>query len=79
MLTPKQFAARADLARLKVGTAARNGAQLVLVDGLTVYAAAQQLGVSHQPIYRSVSACNESVENARQEIAYLQNLINESR
>lgn len=63
-MTDEQFNALAQLMRLRA-SASRDALRLVLVDGLSVPAAAQQAGVPHQAVYKLQASAQRAIEAAR--------------
>lgn len=63
-MTDQQFNALAQLMRLRV-SASSYALNLVLVDGLSVPAAAQQAGVPHQAVYKLQASAQRAIEAAR--------------
>lgn len=61
MMSPAQFAALAELLRLR-GGASEEVARLVLVEGLTPAEAARQTGASPQAVSNAVSRCRRGME-----------------
>lgn len=64
MMTAEQFAALADLLRLRQ-SASREAARLVMVDGLSTGAAAELAGVSSQAVSNALASCQRGIELAR--------------
>lgn len=64
-MTPDQFAALAQLLRLRGGPP-REAARLVLVDGLTAHQAADVTGLSLRQVYAAVQRCRDGLQLARQ-------------
>lgn len=62
-MTDEQFTALAQLMRLRA-SASHDALRLVLVDGLSVPAAAQQAGVPHQAVYRLQASAQRAIEAA---------------
>lgn len=63
-MTPTQFDALAQLLRLLPGSASRELARLVLVDGLTQAEAATRLGATQQAAYNAVQRVREGQDLA---------------
>jgi len=63
-LTLEQFAALAQLMRLRQSPS-RDALHLVLIDGMTHTAAAQQAGIPRQNISRQVASAKRTIEAAR--------------
>lgn len=63
-MTPDQFAALADLLRLRDG-GAREAARLVLVEGLSITQAGERAGVSRQSAGNTVARCRAGLELVR--------------
>ncbi len=63
-MTPDQFAALAELLRLRAGPA-QEVARLVLVQGLTVADAARELGMGYHLAYKAVKRAQEGLALAR--------------
>ena len=63
-VTDEQFTALAKLMRLRA-SGSREALRLVLVDGLSVPAAAQQAGVPHQAVYKLQASAQRAIEAAR--------------
>ena len=63
-MTATQFSALSQLMRLRV-SASSYALNLVLVDGLSVPAAAQQAGVPHQAVYKLKASAQRAIEAAR--------------
>lgn len=61
MMTPAQFAALAELLRLRGGPS-EDAARLVLVEGLTPAAAARQAGASPQAVSNALARCRRGME-----------------
>ena len=61
MMSPAQFAALAELLRLR-GGASEEAARLVLVDGLAPAEAARQTGASPQAVSNAVTRCRRGME-----------------
>lgn len=64
MMTPDQFAALAELLRLR-GGASEDAARLVLVEGLTPAEAARQAGASPQAVSNALARCRRGMELAK--------------
>lgn len=63
-MTETQFAALAKLLRLRDGTSAE-AARLVLVDAMSITAAAERLGVTYRAAHMAVSRARAGAELAR--------------
>lgn len=63
-MAPDQFTALATLLRLRDGASAE-AARLVLVDGLTITAAAARLGMTYRAAHMAVSRARSGLELAR--------------
>lgn len=63
-MTPEQFEALAELMRLQQ-SASREALRLVLIDGLTHAAAAEQAGAIRTDVTRRVSSAKRTLELAR--------------
>lgn len=64
MMTAEQFAALAELLRLRQ-SASREAARLVLVEGMSVGEAAQRAGISSQGVSNALASCQRGIELAR--------------
>jgi len=67
-MTPDQFAALADLLRLRSGPA-RECARLVLVDGSSTIDAAASLGMQYRAAAAAVQRARQGLELARRAVA----------
>ena len=63
-MTPDAFAALAKLLRLRDGLQ-KDGARLVLVDGLRPVDAARQVGVTAKALGNTLAACRNGLDLAR--------------
>ena len=63
-MTPGQFAALAELLRLRDGPATA-GVRLVLVGGLSITQAAAQAGCSRQSVGNALKRCQRGLESAQ--------------
>lgn len=66
-LTAAQFAALAELLRLR-GGASQEAARLVLVDGLTPAEAARQAGTTPQAVSNVLASCRRGLDLARRAV-----------
>ena len=64
-MTPEQFEALAKLMRLRQSSASREALRLVLVDGLTHAAAAEQAGCIRTDVTQLVTSARRTLELAR--------------
>lgn len=64
-MTPAQFAALAQLMRLRADSAASEGLRLVLVEGLSHVDAAARSGATRQSITRLVGSARQAVADAQ--------------
>jgi predicted DNA-binding protein (UPF0251 family) len=63
-MTPEQFAALAQLMRLRQSPS-RDALRLVLIDGMTHTAAAEQAGIPRQNVSRQVASAKRIINAAR--------------
>lgn len=63
-MTPEQFDALAQLMRLRQSPS-RDALHLVLIDGMTHTAAAEQAGIPRQNVSRQVASAKRTIEAAR--------------
>lgn len=63
-ITPEQFAALAELLRLRGGSS-QEAARLVLVEGMQPSAAARLAGTTPQAVSNTLSSCRRGLELAR--------------
>lgn len=64
-MNPEQFAALAELLQMRQSSDARQLAELILVNGLSVGEAADQLGVKYQRAHDALKRAERGIELAR--------------